>query len=81
MNMRFRQLQCLQVNQFVIKDRQFNKVTHVVPQRGRNHGFDPPLRKLPIKSLLAHHISKAHFESWVETFGTSSFHLKNFEKF
>ena len=33
-----------------------------------------------MKSLLAHHVSKPIFENWVETFGTSSFHLKILKK-
>ena len=49
-------------------------------KEGQNHGFDPSLRKLSIKSLLARRVLELLFKVG-ETFGTSSFHLvSNFER-
>jgi hypothetical protein len=59
----------------------YNIIIHKVPQvRDKNNGFDPSLRKLSNKSLLACHVTKPIFESWMNFFETSSFHLQNLER-
>ena len=47
-------------------------------KEAEDSGFDPSLTKLSIKSSLAHCTLKPNLKVG-ETFGTSSFHLSNFE--